>query len=193
MLVFKRNQIVITALIVVILCAGYLNFRYNKAKLTSVNTEAPIGTAYFVDNSKNQDASSTENLPVAKINGDYFIVTRAEKEKTRDEQKEMLNNIVNNKNSSKEAKTKAEAELLKLTKNVEKEMIIEGVLKGKGFSDILAFINDNKIDIIVKDDTNILPSQQAMILDIVTRETGISAENVKISPYKKNQSEENKG
>lgn len=186
MLIFKRNQIVIASLIVVILCAGYLNFRYNNAKLTSTSGDTPIGTAYFVDNSKSQDTVA-ENTPVAKINGDYFIVTRAEKERTRDEQKEMLQNIINNKNLDKASKDKAQNELIRISKNVEKEMIIEGVLKGKGFSEVLTFINDNKVDIVVKDESNLLPSQQAMILDVVIRETGVTAENIKISPYKPSQ------
>ena len=183
MLIFKRNQIVITALIVVIMCAGYLNYKYNNAKLTSTSGNKPIGTAYFVENTDGQ-TDATGDVPVAKMNGDYFIVTRAEKERTRDEQKDMLQNIIDNKNIDKDAKSKAEEELMKISKDMEKETIIEGVLKGKGFADILAFINDNKVDIIVKDETNILPSQQAMILDIVMRETEVSAENIKISPYK---------
>lgn len=183
MIIFKRNQIVITALIVVILCAGYLNFRYNNAKLTSTNGTTPIGTAYFVENTTGQTGTEA-NTTAAKISGDYFVVTRAEKERTRDEQKDMLQNIINNKNVDKDAKAKAEDELMKITKDIEKETIIEGVLKGKGFADILSFINDNKVDIVVKDEANLLTSQQAMILDIVIRETGVSAENIKISPYK---------
>lgn len=182
MIIFKRNQIVITALIIVILCAGYLNYRYNNAKLTSTDGDTPIGTAYFVENT-NQGASA--DLPTtAKVSGDYFVVTRAEKEKTRDDQKEMLQGIIKNTAISKEAKAKAEAEYINISKNMEKEMAIEGVLKGKGFTDILAFINDNKVDIVVKDDNNLLTSQQAMILDVVMRQTGVSAENIKINPYK---------
>lgn len=184
MLIFKRNQIVITALIVVIMCAGYLNFKYNKAKTTSTDTNTPIGTAYFVDNSNNEVVTPNDTAPVAKINGDYFVVTRAEKERTRDDQKEMMQDIINNKNTDKDAKAKAQAELIRIGKNMEKEMVIEGVLKGKGFADVLAFINDDKVDIVVKDDTNLLTSQQAMILDVVTRETGVSALNVKINPYR---------
>lgn len=183
MLIFKRNQIVIVSLIVVILCAGYLNFKYNNAKLTSTTGDTPIGTAYFVDNSKNQNSEAIENAPVAKVNADYFVVTRAEKERTRDEQKDMLKDIINNKNVSNDAKSKAQDELIRISKNAEKEMIIEGILKGKGFADILAFINDNKVDIIIKDEGDTLPSQKAMILDVVMRETGASADNIKINPY----------
>lgn len=182
MLIFKRNQIVISALIVVILCAGFLNYKYNQAKLTSGTN--PIGSAYFVDNIKGEDINSDELASVAKVNGDYFIVTRAEKERARDEQKETMQSVINNKNSDKEAKDKAQAELIRISKNTEKEMVIEGVLKGKGFGEAIAFINDNKIDIVIKDDTNLISSQQAMILDVVNRETGITAENTKINPYK---------
>lgn len=183
MLIFKRNQIVITALIVVILCAGYLNYKYNNAKLTSTNGNTPIGTPYFVENT-DKGILSGDSTPTAKVSGDYFIITRGEKERTRDEQKDMLQNIIDNKNVDKDAKAKAQDELMNITRNIEKETVIEGVLKGKGFSDVLAFINDNKVDIVIKDETNLLPSQQAMILDVVTRETGAIADNVKIHPYK---------
>lgn len=181
MLVFKRNQIVISALIVVILCAGYLNFRYNKAKLTDTTGKSPIGSAYLVQNTNDPGSDTT---PVAKVNGDYFIVSRAEKERARADEQDMMQSIINNKDLDKAAKDKAQAELTRIARSIEKEMIIENVLKGKGFQDVIAFLNDGKVDIVIKDDKNLLPSQTAMILDVVTRETEVSAENVRINPQK---------
>lgn len=188
MLVFRRNQIVITALIVVILCAGYLNFAYNKAKLTDTSGKQPIGSAYLVKGPGNE---ASDTAPVAKINGDYFVVSRAEKERARGDQQDMMQSIINNKDLDKVAKEKAQSELTRIARSIEKEMIIENVLKGKGFEDVIAFLNDNKVDIVIKDSAKLLPSQTAMILDVVTRETGVLAENVRINPQK-NTLEQNK-
>ena len=182
MLVFRRNQIVITALIVVILCAGYLNFTYNKARLTDTNVRNPVGSAYLVQGPGNEQVIDT--APVAKVNGDYFIVSRAEKERARGEQQDMMQSIMNNKDLDKVAKEKAQIEITRIARSIEKEMIIENVLKGKGFEDVIAFLNDNKVDIVVKDEANLLASKTAMILDVVIRETGVSAENVRINAQK---------
>lgn len=181
MLVFRRNQIVITSLIVVILCAGYLNFKYNNAKLTDTTGKTPIGSAYLVDGIDNEIKDSA---PVAKVNGDYFIVSRAEKERARSDQQEIMQSIMNNKDLDRVAKEKAQTEITRIVRSIEKEMIIENVLKGKGFEDVIAFLNDSKVDIVIKDNANLLPAQQAMILDVVTRETGVIAENVRINSQK---------
>lgn len=182
MLIFRRNQIVITSLIVVIVCAGYLNYKYNQAKITNSTAKDPIGSAYFVENT--EDLTDEDNISVAQINGDYFIVTNAEKERSRDEQKEVLQNVINNQNADADAKKKAQEELIAISQIIEKEMKIESVLKGKGLKNIVAFVGKEKVDIVIKADEKVISSSTAIILDEVMRETGIEATNIKISPYK---------
>ena len=64
---------------------------------------------------------------------------------------------------------------------MEKELLIEGLLKAKGFEDAVITISDAAVNVIVKQ-KDLTKQQVAQVLEIVLREAGdISAENVKIS------------
>ena len=64
---------------------------------------------------------------------------------------------------------------------MEKELLIEGLLKAKGFEDAVITISDTAVNVIVKQ-KDLTKQQVAQVLEIVLREAGdISAENVKIS------------
>ena len=54
MMVFKRKQIVILALILMIVVAGYLQYSYRQGS-TSANTEGKLGEAVYVDNEIEND------------------------------------------------------------------------------------------------------------------------------------------
>ncbi|UKI20029.1 MAG: SpoIIIAH-like family protein [Oscillospiraceae bacterium] len=70
---------------------------------------------------------------------------------------------------------------LELTDTMEKELLIEGLLKAKGFEDAVITISDTAVNVIVKQ-KDLTKQQVAQVLEIVLREAGdISAENVKIS------------
>lgn len=70
---------------------------------------------------------------------------------------------------------------LELTDTMEKELLIEGLLKAKGFEDAVITISDTAVNVIVKQ-KDLTKQQVAQVLEIVLREAeDISAENVKIS------------
>jgi stage III sporulation protein AH len=62
---------------------------------------------------------------------------------------------------------------------MDKEMIIENLIKAKGFKDTVAFVNDDKVNIVVQSD-GLIPSQVAQIQDIVVSQTGVAVEKIKI-------------
>jgi stage III sporulation protein AH len=74
----------------------------------------------------------------------------------------------------------AQEEKLKLVANIELEMLIEGLLKAKGFTNIVT-CGETSINVVVAADT-LSEVQVAQILDIVRRESGETAENIKIIP-----------
>ena len=68
--------------------------------------------------------------------------------------------------------------------NIEKESNVETLLKAKGFDKSLVIISDKGINVIVKSEG--LTSQQTLqIQDVVTSETDVSLENIKIVPVAK--------
>ena len=103
------------------------------------------------------------------------------KEQTRVKNKEMLAEIMNNEILDSAQKEEAVANMVALTDRSEKEMEAEILLSAKGFTETVVSIGENSVDVVVCME-QLTDAQLAQIMDIVTRKTQISAENVIISP-----------
>lgn len=200
--IFRKNQVIITALAIMIAVAGYLNFAEEKGATTETATYGELGN---VEDTSQIDLGLTESDPDYEISdatlaeaenetevgdavlvgntigSDFFSSARLNREQTRAKNKEMLMEIVNNANVSEAQKQEAVDTVVKLTNIAEKETATENLLAAKGFSDVVVSIVDDSVDVIVN--ANDLTEQQiAQIEDIVKRKTEISAENIVISP-----------
>ena len=71
---------------------------------------------------------------------------------------------------------------LKMCANMQTEFDIETLIKAKGFSEAVVTIGTQNINVLVNDST-LDSAEVAQILSIVVEETGVSASNVKITPY----------
>ncbi|NLI60847.1 MAG: SpoIIIAH-like family protein [Clostridiales bacterium] len=193
MLTVKRKNLVLGMLVILLVITGYLNFVYNQNTLNNrqednllnKEDEQPIVTVKDAskgqeDNQDNQEDISSE---VAKTSssGGFFVEYRFERESTRKKEIDYIKEIVNNPNSEAEMKNEAQAQLLEITSNMEKELNIEGLLKAKGFSDSIVIFNQDYVSVIV-DKQELAPEEVAQILDIVKRESGKAADNIKIIP-----------
>lgn len=103
------------------------------------------------------------------------------KEQTRAKNKEALLNIINAENLPESAKQDAVNSMIELTDITQKECAAEILLEAKGFSDVVVSISGDVADVIVQAD-DLTEAQRAQIEDIVSRKTGIGAENIIISP-----------
>ena len=102
------------------------------------------------------------------------------KEQTRAKNREALEEIVNNEILDSAQKEEAVANMVALTDRSEKEMEAEILLSAKGFTETVVSMGDNSVDVVVCTDT-LTDAQLAQIMDIVTRKTQISAENIIVS------------
>jgi len=59
-------------------------------------------------------------------------------------------------------------------------MTIESLLEAKGFSDVLALINDENVNVVVKTAEELNISQVAQIQSVVMREADAKPENIHI-------------
>ena len=103
------------------------------------------------------------------------------KEQTRAKNKEALLNIINAENLPESAKQDAVNSMIELTDITQKEWAAEILLEAKGFADVVVSISGDVADVIVQAD-DLTEAQRAQIEDIVSRKTGIGAENIIISP-----------
>lgn len=191
MMVLKRKEVVAAALVVLIGVAGYLNWSYQDTiRVTDgdsyIETGKKLGEAQYVNsNSEDIETDETENTDENKAqqtaagSGDYFVEARLEKENARSQALEILNQTAANESFDEETRQKAQAQILGMASNVEKEAVIENIAKAKGYPDISVYIDGEEVSIVVKKD-NFSDSDVAKIKDIATEQLGISGKNIKI-------------
>jgi len=113
--------------------------------------------------------------------GSFFASFREQRESTRDKEIEYLDSIINDKNADAESKKDAQDQKIEIARQMEQELTVEGLIRAKGFSDAVVTIHSGSVNVVVKAES-LTNAQAAQILDIVRRETGESAENIKIIP-----------
>ncbi|MDD4495406.1 MAG: SpoIIIAH-like family protein [Eubacteriales bacterium] len=183
MLVFKRKQIVVLALALMIVVAGYLQYSYNRSSQANKLAEkGRLGEAVYVDEETldNADASTEEDLPVSNVADNYFAQAKLDREITRSRNSDSYRQITEDANVSAEIKTEAYNRMIKIIENTEKEMRLENLIKEKGFSDAMAmFGEDGSVDIIVEAES-LSQADVAQIADIAMRHAGISMTDIQI-------------
>ena len=204
--IFKKNQVIIAALAVMIAAAGYLNYsgRLFGDKESAQQMNAELANQELLDISeedlasasgdiKSQD-SDTEGKEDGSVEGTpgEAVLTSGEasavvaeakvtREQVRAKNRETLQQIIDNKELSDKQKKDAVSQMVKMTELSEKEAAAETLLASKGFSDAVVSIADEAADVVVNA-KELTEASRAQITDIVTRKTGVPAENVVINP-----------
>ena len=137
-------------------------------------------------NSGSTDAGSVDGTPGEAVltNGSVSSVAaqaKVSREQVRSKNKETLQNIIDNKNLSDAEKEKAVNQMVQMTETAEKEAAAESLLAAKGFNDSVVSITDDQADVIVGA-SELSDANRAQIEDIVTRKTGVAAQNIVINP-----------
>ena len=110
---------------------------------------------------------------------DFFAAYRDERDSVRTQELAYLDAIVAQ-GADTETLSDAQKQKLELVNAMETELTVENLVRAKGFSDVIVSIHKGNISVVVGAES-LNDEQVAQILDIVLRETGKSAENVKIS------------
>ena len=117
--------------------------------------------------------SGTANAVVAEAK-----VTR---EQVRAKNKETLQQIIDSENLSEEQKQDAVNQMVAMTDLAEKEVAAETMLASKGFSEAVVSLTQDGADVVVNA-AELSDANRAQIEDIITRKTGIAAQNIVITP-----------
>lgn len=132
-----------------------------------------IETGSTVEENSTKSKDSTENE-------DYFTKSRLERDTMYSQTLETYENMINNDNISENQKTIAQQEIAKINNQKNAIMIAENLIKVKGFEDLIIFVNNENVSVIIKAD-KLEEKDVAQIQNIITRELEVSAENITIS------------
>ena len=202
--IFKKNQIIIAALAVMIAAAGYLNYsgKLFGDKDTAEKTNAELANKELLDISeedvttsasddiKSQDGTdsdgSVDGTPGEAVltSGEASAVVaeaKVTREQVRAKNKESLMEIIDNENLSDEQKQDAVNQMVAMTDIAEKEAAAETLLASKGFSEAVVSLTQDAADVVVNA-AELSDANRAQIEDIITRKTGVAAQNLVITP-----------
>jgi len=127
----------------------------------------------------NMSSSEVSNGTVATSN--FFATYKADRLSTQEQEKLYLEAIINNENSSAEAKANAEAELLNMAKYMKIQTNLEGLISAKGFSEVVVSASENNLSVIVKSG-GLSNNEVAQIVETVQTNSEYGIENIKIIP-----------
>lgn len=190
----KKNQIIITALAIMIAVTGYLNYTSGLKKASTKNeagNAAVTGSDVVnTDDSSNEELSTDENgeivepgsviLTSGNVSKDVIAQAKLSREQVRAGVMESLMNIVDDEALDEASKTAAINKLADITDAQNKETAIELLLEAKGFPNSVVSIVDDECDVVLNV-VSITDSQRAQVEDIVKRKSGLSADKIAIN------------
>ena len=154
MLSKKKKIIILCTMLLLLVVTGYLNLTLNG---TTIQTSSATTT-------------TTTN---------FFKSHREYREETRNQEILYYDAIIASSASSTEAINTAQAKKLEIVSLMEKELVLEGLIKGKGFEDCVISITDGSVKAIVKA-TELDKAQVAQITSILQEQLNTDIGNIVI-------------
>lgn len=212
MKIFKKNQMIITALALMIAAAGYVSYTYgSEDQLTAASQDvtnetydisgedALMNDEIFTDT--DEDAADTadraaneaaetgvenpgETVLTSAVSGNvnFAVEMKMNREQVRSENKERLLAIIDSTTLSETQKQDAVDKLVALTDIAEREAAAEMLLEAKGFTDVVVSISSDGGADVVLNMGEVTDAKRAQVEDIVARKTEVAAEKIVITP-----------
>ncbi len=157
----------LVGLVALLVIAVYVNVKLNSAPEVEPSA-TPMITATVVE----------------PLDEDFFATFRTDRQSARDKEIEYLEAIILHEQTDEETLLDAQQQKIDIVDGMETEFTVESLLKSKGFTDAAVIVHSGSVNVMVNAPEELTEQQAAQVLDIVVRETGQSAENVKISTVK---------
>lgn len=187
--VIRKNQILASMVVLMLIVAGYLNYTYDPTKdyeteLTGVISNN-LGDAYLVDSSSvssniDEITESVEASTKVSTAEEYFANSRMERDNSLDEQIENYEKILENSNIKSEEKSFAQTEISRINNTKNAIIIAENLIKLKGFKDAIILVNEESVNVIVMAD-KLSDNEIAQIQSIVINELKVNLDNLHIN------------
>lgn len=155
----KKQTGIITTLVMLIVFCGYLATKFNSPlyrgnEIAAGEDKTTIGIS---------DGNSTN----------FFIEAKLARDLNNSKTYQRLQERIDDKNSSQDEKDSSSKEYRQLAVTTEKEVDIETKLKGRGYDDVVCYIDGNKVKVFIKTEVDITEEQAKEIKDEVLSSTEI--------------------
>ena len=154
----KKKIIILSVMVALLLVTGFVNVALNSS-LTSVVTETNANT----------------------VTASFYTTYRNEREATRTQEIQFYDSIIASASSSEASKNEAEANKLALITQMEKELVTEGIIRGKGFEDAIVTSSSSNVNVFVKS-SELSSAEVAQITTVVTEQLNVEIDKIIIIP-----------
>ncbi len=155
----KRKKIIIlSVMIALLLVTGYVNVALNSSLSANANSVQTSATS-----------------------ANFYTTYRAERQNTRTQEIQFYDSILASASASSESKVEAEANKLALIAQIEKELVTEGMIKGKGFEDAIITTSSANVNVFVKS-AELNELEVAQIASIVMSQLNVELDKIIIIP-----------
>ena len=156
----KKKIIILSVMIGLLIITGYINVTLNNSL------------------SNTTKATTTQTSAVSES---FYTTYKTERESTRKQELQFYEAIIASTTSSANAKQEAEQNKLALINQMEKELVVEGIIVGKGFDDAIVTQSTANVNVFIKS-PELNSSEVAIITDVVREQLGVDIEKIIIIP-----------
>lgn len=135
---------------------------------------------YFLGQKTSVPGGGTDD-PVVTL--DFFEAYRQDREANRNQEILYLDNIIASEVSSTDAVESAETKRMELVTLMEKELVLEGLIKARGYDDCVVTMSDSGVNVVVKSASELDDNSATQIMSLIVKETGVKGSEVFIIPY----------
>ena len=179
--IFKKNQLIITSLAIMIAVAGYLNFSGEEISMVSKNQDTMVQS---VNDELEIPEGEIGEAVLTSANIESFVAdAKLNREQTHAKVKESLESIINDSTIEKAQKQDAIDQMAKLSDRMAKQTAAEELLSSKGFLNSVVTINDETVDVVVANQ-DLSSVARAQIEDAVSRTSSCNLDQIVITKKK---------
>lgn len=178
MQIWKRNAVV--SVIVLFVCVAlYLSWSYGRTPEEEIPEFDPVA-GLEADTLGNTGLTEADETPEI-VTSTYFDEARLSRRQARDTALSILTEAAEREGVSQEVRDNASDEITKMAQNSMMEANIENLIIAKGYSECVAFINQDGISIVVAEpEEGMTPADASIISEIVVNESAIKAADIHI-------------
>ena len=172
--ILGKKQIVLASLVTILGIAVYLNYVFAGTGSTDL-----LSASSATSETENYGEAQLTSAEPVDTGSDYFESARLERRKARDEAIETLAQTLGADEMTDDEKELAAEKALQVSAQIESENKIETLVKAKGFTECLAYVDDGSARVIVQTD-GLTAETANQIKNIIVEETGLSADCISV-------------
>ena len=179
-MIVSKKHIVLSALVLALSVAVYLNWEYVKVNGDSFENTSKVAVDGAVEGAAPGIPAEDKGADEAAAYGEaYFAEAKLSRTKARDEAADALKYMLEDADLTTDQMTQLTMEAASIAKSIETEGKIENLIKARGFAECMVYLDEDRASVVVRAE-ELLDNEVAQIKDIILKETSVPVENISI-------------